>query len=129
MRTQAGVYQIMKFYPELLNPWRNRMFGHWISYKLMRLLLPWFFMGMLLSSLFFPAPWNWVLAGGQALFYLMAALDFVAPANLPGRHILTAARTFVAMLLAAAGAVSVFFVSPQRLWSVTKAQPRQRTAA
>lgn len=125
MRTQAGVYQIMRFYPDLIHPVRNRMFWHWLSYKLMRLMLPHLFLGLLVSSLLLPGAWAWIFGGGQLFFYVLAGLDFVTPTGFPGKKLMTTARTFVAMLAAAAGALSVFFVAPQRLWKVTQAQPRQ----
>ena len=39
VRTLAGNYQILRYYPALLGP-RNRMWLHFVSYKLGRLLLP-----------------------------------------------------------------------------------------
>ena len=40
VRTLAGVYQVARFYPALLGP-GNRMWLHFVSHKLARLLLPW----------------------------------------------------------------------------------------
>ena len=49
VRTLAGVYQIMRLYPALLSR-RNRMLFDFVSYKIGRLLLPWFFWRCLASA-------------------------------------------------------------------------------
>src|SRR5205085_1070151 len=40
VRTQAGVYQLLRYYPQLLGP-GNRMWLDFCSHKLGRLALPW----------------------------------------------------------------------------------------
>lgn len=50
IRTLAGNYQLIKVCPQLLNPFRNRLFIQFISHKIMRLMAPFFMLGMLLSS-------------------------------------------------------------------------------
>jgi len=122
VRTLAGNYQIMVRYPALLT-FRNRMLFHFVSYKIGRLLLPWLFLGLLISSFGLPRPWAEILICGQATFYGLAA-DLVLPANSPMKRLSTPARTVVTLLAAAALAVSVFFVPPHRLWIVTQARRR-----
>ncbi len=122
VRTLAGNYQIMQQYPRLLT-FRNPMLFHFLSYKLGRLLLPLFFAGMLIAS--FGLPWPlplWTLTP-QIVFYLLALLDLWVPAGSVIRRLSSPARTVVSMLAAAACAVSVFFVPPHRLWTVTQARP------
>jgi poly-beta-1,6-N-acetyl-D-glucosamine synthase len=119
VRTLAGVYQIQTAYPALLGP-GNRMWFHYVSYKLARLLLPWIFVLMFVSSCFLPLPWRWIMLACQALFYLAAALDPVVPANFPLKRISSPARTFVTMMIAAIRAISVFFVPPRSLWKESK---------
>jgi len=123
VRTLAGNYQIMMQYPALLSR-RNTMLFHFVSYKIGRLLLPWLFLGLLVSSFGLPHPWAAILIGAQVVFYGLAALDLLIPVNSPIKRLSTPARTVVTLLAAAALAVSVFFVPPHRLWIVTQARRR-----
>jgi cellulose synthase/poly-beta-1,6-N-acetylglucosamine synthase-like glycosyltransferase len=119
VRTLAGNYQILVAYPALLGP-RNRMWFHFLSYKLARLMLPWVFVALFVSSCYLPTPWNWKALACQAGFYLLAALDPLIPDGLSLKRITSTLRTFVAMLIAALCGLSVFFVSPKSLWKKTK---------
>jgi len=121
VRTLAGNYQILMAYPSLLG-WGNRMWWHFVSYKLGRLLLPWALIGMALSSVFLPDPWRWWIAGGQAFGYALAGLDEWIPTGFPIKKLSSPARTFVVMMAAAAMAVSVFFVPAQSLWKSTRSE-------
>jgi poly-beta-1,6-N-acetyl-D-glucosamine synthase len=118
-RTLAGNYQILRAYPALLGP-ANRMWFHFASYKLGRLMLPWVLVLFFASSCFLPAPWRWFLLGGQAIFYGLAAVDPLLPARFPLKRFSSLARTFVALMLAAAWGLAVFFVPPQSLWKESK---------
>jgi cellulose synthase/poly-beta-1,6-N-acetylglucosamine synthase-like glycosyltransferase len=123
VRTLAGNYQIMLQYPALLTR-RNPMFLHFVSYKIGRLMLPWMFLGLLLSSFGLPRPWSAIMVSFQLGFYALAAADLLVPANSGIRRLSAPARTVVAMLAAAALALSVFVVTPERLWVVTQARRR-----
>jgi hypothetical protein len=92
-RTLAGNYQILRSYPALLGP-ANRMWFHFASYKLGRLMLPWVLVVLFASSCFLPAPWRWFLLGGQAIFYGLAAVDPLLPARFPLKRLSSLARTF-----------------------------------
>ncbi len=118
-RTLAGNYQILRAYPALLGP-ANRMWFHFASYKLGRLLLPWILIVLLLSSYFLPAPWRWWMLGAQILFYGLAAVDPRLPSGFPAKRIASFARTFVSLMLAAVLGLSVFFVPPRSLWKESK---------
>ena len=89
-----------------------------------RLALPWLFVGLFVSSFGLPQPWAAILVAMQAIFYGLAALDLVLPSSSALKRLATPARTVVTMLAAAALAVSVFFVPPQRLWVVSQARRR-----
>jgi poly-beta-1,6-N-acetyl-D-glucosamine synthase len=119
VRTLAGGYQIMAFYPALLGP-GNRMWFHYVSYKLARLALPWIFAVLLVSSCFLPSPWRWFVLAGQGLFYGLASVDPLVPIGFPLKHLSSAARTFMAMMLAAVWGLSIFFVQPRTLWKESK---------
>lgn len=120
VRTLAGNYQICWQYPQLLGL-SNRLLFHFVSYKLGRLALPYFFIGMLICSAGCPWPANGVLLAGQAAFYSLAALDFAIPERWTLKPLTAAARTFVTMLAASFCAISVLFVPPEKLWRPTQA--------
>ncbi|HTV57383.1 MAG TPA: glycosyltransferase family 2 protein [Verrucomicrobiae bacterium] len=119
VRTLAGNYQILRVYPALLGP-RNRMWFHYMSYKVARLILPWIFVALLASSCFLPTPLRWIALGVQGIFYFLALVDPWIPAGFILKKYTSLARTFVALLLAAVRGISVLVVPPRSLWQETK---------
>ena len=75
VRTLAGNYQLVALRPDLLNPFRNRLFFQLVSHKLSRLAVPWCLLLMLGVSGVLAARGSllfaWLLAA-QCAFYLMA---------------------------------------------------------
>jgi cellulose synthase/poly-beta-1,6-N-acetylglucosamine synthase-like glycosyltransferase len=120
VRTLAGNYQLWHYYPWLLTP-ANRMWLHFLSYKVGRLMLPWLLIAIAFSTPFLPAPWNRIAALPQAGIYLLAVLNPLLPP--PLRRLGSPCRAFVVMMLAAIAALQVFFVPASRLWKVTGAPP------
>jgi hypothetical protein len=57
----------------------------------------------------------------QIAFYALAAMDMVLPQRSALKRVTSPPRTFTAMMAAAACALVVFFVPPQRLWRITSA--------
>lgn len=118
-RTLAGNFQILRSYPELLG-FGNRMWFHFVSYKVGRLMLPWVLIVLFVSSLYLPAPWDWWMARPQMAFYLLALIDPLVPAGsragFPLKRATSFARTFCAMMIAAMLGLTVFFVPPRTLW-------------
>jgi biofilm PGA synthesis N-glycosyltransferase PgaC len=127
VRTQAGLYQILRLYPALLGL-GNRMLFHFVSYKLGRLALPWILLAMLAVSFGLKHPWNYWAVGAQSAFYLLALADFAIPSKTLLKRISSPARAFVNLMAAAALAVSVFFVAPHRLWKPTEASAAKDSA-
>jgi cellulose synthase/poly-beta-1,6-N-acetylglucosamine synthase-like glycosyltransferase len=127
VRTLAGNYQIMRQYPALLTP-RNRMWIHYSSLKLGRLLLPFALLVIALTGFWLPYRWMVVAAlSAQALVYGLAIFDHFdgwLPEQSLLKRLSSLARTFVAMMLAAVCALSIFFVPPQKLWTPTKTRQR-----
>ena len=119
VRTLAGNYQILKHYPQLLSPFGNRMWLHYVSYKLARLLLPWFLMLLAVSTLFLPEPWLAAALSVQIAAYAIALLDPFLPQGNPLKRIVSPARTFLTMMVAAVFALKIWFVDPRSLWVVT----------
>jgi biofilm PGA synthesis N-glycosyltransferase PgaC len=129
VRTQAGVYQLLLFYPQLLWP-TNRMWFHFGSHKLARLLLPVALLLMAASTLWLPGVWAWIMLTGQGAFYALAALDASVPAGSPLKRASSIARTFV-VLVAAALWAPVFLASVGRQsgrWSTTEVRPAAVTS-
>ena len=74
VRTLAGNYQILWLEPRLLLPWRNRVWIHYLSHKVGRLIVPYALMTLLVASMAL-ADRSFVYAaalGAQCLFYLLA---------------------------------------------------------
>ncbi len=125
VRTLAGNYQLFRFYPQLLGP-GNRMWFHYMSYKVGRLLLPWILLVILITSFYLAEPARTLVLSGQALFYLAALADRWIPERAALKRLTSPIRAFVTMMAAAVAGLSVFFVPSQRLWKVTgatKAKP------
>jgi cellulose synthase/poly-beta-1,6-N-acetylglucosamine synthase-like glycosyltransferase len=122
VRTLAGNYQIMQQYPALLTP-RNRMWIHYLSYKLGRLLLPFALITIAITSFWLPYGWMVAALGVQAAVYGLAIFDHFdgwLPEQSMLKRLSSVARTFVVMMLAALCALTIFFVPPQKLWTPTK---------
>jgi cellulose synthase/poly-beta-1,6-N-acetylglucosamine synthase-like glycosyltransferase len=119
VRTLAGVYQIVGFYPALLGP-RNRMWIHFFSHKLARLLMPWAMIAAAVASFGLPAPWNVWAVGAQAGAYILAWLDAWLPAGFPLKRLTSAVRTFAVLMIASLCALAILFVPPRVLWKETR---------
>jgi len=115
VRTLAGVYQIIGFYPALLGP-RNRMWFHFLSHKLARLLLPWALLLLAGTSFWLPDPLRILAWCSQVGVYGLAAIDGALPESLWLKRATSPARTFVVLMAAALCAVAVILVPPQKLW-------------
>jgi biofilm PGA synthesis N-glycosyltransferase PgaC len=111
---------MMWLYPALLSP-RNRMWIHYLSCKLGRLLLPYALIAIAITGFWLPAGWMVLLAvAAQVTVYALAALDTWIPEKSLLKRISSPAQTFIVMMIAAVCALSVFFVSPRKLWTPTK---------
>jgi cellulose synthase/poly-beta-1,6-N-acetylglucosamine synthase-like glycosyltransferase len=119
VRTLAGVYQVIRQYPELLGP-RNRMWIHFVSHKLARLLMPWALLAAAISTAFLLEPWRTPAFLAQLLGYGLAAADYVMPETSRVRRITSPARTFLVLMVASFCAVCIFFVPPRVLWGHTR---------
>jgi biofilm PGA synthesis N-glycosyltransferase PgaC len=115
VRTQAGLYQLIGQFPQLLLPW-TRMWLHFVSYKFGRLMLPFLLLGMAVSSLFLPPPWREIAIAAQALFYLLALINRWVPGTSALKRLTAPVSAFVVLIAAAGCAVSILFVPPARLW-------------
>jgi len=119
VRTLAGVYQIVGFYPALLGP-RNRMWIHFFSHKLARLLMPWAMIAAAVASLGLPAPWNVWAIGAEASACVLAMLDVWLPARFPLKRLTSPIRTFAVLMAASLCALAILVVPPRVLWKETR---------
>ncbi len=119
VRTQAGLFQILRLYPQILRR-DNSMRFHWVSAKFGRLALPWLLLLMLVTSLALPSPFATWCFLGQLVFYLTAAVDSLVPKWLPLKRATSLVRTFVVLVISSISAVRVFFVPPRKLWKETQ---------
>ena len=119
VRTLAGNYQIVKYYPGLLGP-QNRMWIDFVSYKLGRLALPFALLGAAISAFWLPF-WLAVAAVTmQAGVYGLALVDHWIPENSFPKRLTSPARTFVVLVAAALCATAIFVVPPKKLWKPTR---------
>jgi cellulose synthase/poly-beta-1,6-N-acetylglucosamine synthase-like glycosyltransferase len=127
VRTLAGNYQLLGQYPQLLGP-GNRMWFHFVSYKIGRLVLPWMLMLILGASFFLPPVLRTLALGFQAVFYGLAAADGAIGESSPLKRLTGPISAFAVMMWAAVMGLSVFFVPPRELWKVTSASPQKEGA-
>jgi hypothetical protein len=119
VRTQAGMWQLLRLQPWLLGP-GNRIWLHFVSHKVGRLLLPFALAGFLFASPWTPGPWPWMLLVGQGLFYGAALLDPLLELSNPLKRVTGPIRTFTTLLLAAVVGLRVFWVPARDLWGQAK---------
>jgi biofilm PGA synthesis N-glycosyltransferase PgaC len=119
VRTLAGVYQIVGSYPALLGP-RNRMWIHFFSHKVARLLMPWAMLAAAVASFGLPAPWNAWAIGAGASACVLALLDVWLPAGFPLKRLTSPLRTFAVLMTASLCALAILFVPPRVLWRETR---------
>lgn len=123
VRTLAGNYQLFKLAPWLLTP-RNRLFVQIVSHKFMRLVVPYLFLLLLLSSgaASFHSP-VWAAFALAQTFTWFAALVCVRY-DIPFLHRMVAPATAV-LTLNAAAVVGLyrFFITREPLWRIWKTGP------
>ncbi len=127
VRTLAGLYQyLMRHSASLLNP-AGRMWIHFVSYKVGRLLLPFACLGMAVSSFALPNPWRAFLLCAQAVFCALATLDGRVPDGHLLKRFFSAPRTFLVLMAASLCATSIFFVPARSLWVPNTVGARQES--
>jgi poly-beta-1,6-N-acetyl-D-glucosamine synthase len=100
VRTLAGNYQLIGHFPALLLP-SNRLWLHFVSHKLGRLLLPFALLGIASSSFGLPSPWREASLAAQALLYGTALLDYFTPERAPWKRLSSPLRAFLVLMGAA----------------------------
>lgn len=82
LRTAVGNIQLLRTMPELLVPWRNRLFGRYLSHKLLRIVSPLLVtgtmvLGFLLGGMFYQG-----LAAVEAALLLSGVVGLVVPSGI-----------------------------------------------
>lgn len=122
VRTQAGIYQTLLFLPALLHPFRNRVWIHFYSHRLGRLLLPFLLGGVFAGSFALPGTLRIVVLAAQAAFYGAALLDPLISEKSPLKRLTSIVRTFLVLVAAAFAAASILFQPRKNFWKVTRIQ-------
>jgi cellulose synthase/poly-beta-1,6-N-acetylglucosamine synthase-like glycosyltransferase len=125
VRTLAGVYQVIGQFPGLLSPWSNRMWIHFVSHKLGRLLLPFALALIFASSFGLPKPFGAVALAAQAVFYAMGAVDRWIPEPTPIKRLSSVVCTFLALMAASAWAASILLRPSKDFWTAPTGAPRR----
>jgi poly-beta-1,6-N-acetyl-D-glucosamine synthase len=122
VRTQAGIYQIIGLFPQLLLP-RNRMWLPFVSHKLARLFLPFALIVAAVTSFYLDDPWRGIAIAAQAAFYAAALLDLWVPDGAAIKRLSATARSFVVLMVAALCAGLVLVRPPGEIWKETEVRP------
>jgi poly-beta-1,6-N-acetyl-D-glucosamine synthase len=119
VRTQAGVYQIIGLFPQLLLP-RNRMWPAFVSHKLARLFLPFALIAAAVTSFYLEEPWRGIAIAAQAAFYAAAVVDLWVPDSAAIKSLSATARSFVVLMAAALCAALVLVRPAGEIWKETE---------
>lgn len=119
VRTLAGNYQLIGYMPSLLGP-GNRLWIHFVSHKLARLLLPFALILLLLTAPLLPFPWNVACLSAQVAFYLLALANPLLPETSPLKRLTAPIRTFTVLMLASLCAASILFRPSSAFWVQTR---------
>jgi cellulose synthase/poly-beta-1,6-N-acetylglucosamine synthase-like glycosyltransferase len=120
IRTLAGVYQVLWYYPRLLVPFANRMWFHFVSHKLGRQMMPFALIVMVVSSLALPDPWRILALAGVVLCCGLAAVDSRLRQTNPLKLLSSPSRTFLVLVAAAFCATGILFFPNRPLWKPTR---------
>lgn len=119
VRTLAGVYQIIGYFPALIGP-KNRMWIHFISHKFGRLVVPFALLILAISAFFLPWPLNLLMVAGQVCFYGLGLADLVLSEASGLKRITSPIRTFVVLMAASFAATSILFRPGDSFWKPTR---------
>ena len=129
VRTLAGNYQLILLAPWILSG-RNRVLFQLVSHKLLRLLVPYFFLLMLLSASWMGAYsmlWTTV-AALQWFLWLVSLLALRAPVPVIRRFAASGSALLILNAAAVAGLYKFLF-APRPLWKIWSATVKSRKSA
>lgn len=120
MRTLGGMWQVFCWHPQLLlRP--HKMWIHFVSHKFGRLLLPWLFVGIVISTVLLPeSSFKQLLLSNELVLAVLAlANPWLNKMPVLGKFS-SLARTFLVMNLASILSIKVLFSDPRRMWGTTR---------
>lgn len=116
-RTMVGNLQLVRVEPTLLLPWRNPLFMRYVSHKLLRVVSPLVFLGMLVLSALLPGPlYGWLFVAHLGI-YGAGLLGLVMPAR-----ILSIPAAFVLLHAAVLAALVHFRSDARSVWQPALAE-------
>ncbi len=115
VRTLSGNYQLLQLAPWLLSS-ANGIRFEFISHKLSRLIVPFALLGVLIASIFLPAPVYRAVLGAQLAFYVLSLAALGGMKVGPLSRLADAARTFVVLNSAALMAFVNFVAGRKAVW-------------
>lgn len=119
VRTQAGMFQIMRAYPSLLGP-GNRMWIHFMSHKVGRLMLPWALVTAFAAAAALPGSLRIAALAPQIGFYALAIADRWIPETArPLKRLSSPVRTFTTLMGAALCAPFALLTPSETIWRET----------
>ena len=119
VRTLAGVYQVIGFFPALLWP-GTRGWVHFVSHKFGRMMLPWALAAAVISSWWLPGPLRALAIAAEALLAFLVLIDPVVGEASALKRLTSVSRTFLVLMLATAAAISIFFRPASSFWKETR---------
>lgn len=117
-RTMVGNIQLLRALPEVLSPFHNPLFFRFVSHKLLRLLTPLFFMGMLVVSAMIPETFYRVLFAAELTLYVLGVVGLWV--SLPG---LSVPAAFVLVHVAILAAMYRWRQDASQVWSQAVVPP------
>jgi hypothetical protein len=124
VRTQAGIYQLLRILPGLFSS-RNRLRWTFLSLKFGRLLLPEVLLVIFAATFWLPGALRVILLAAQLGLFALALLDGMVPEGAAIKRVTAPIRAIVVLLAAALCATLIFFRSPEQLWKKTRVQTPQ----
>jgi cellulose synthase/poly-beta-1,6-N-acetylglucosamine synthase-like glycosyltransferase len=118
VRTLAGNYQIVAAFPRLLAP-THRLWIHFLSHKVGRLMLPFALLVIAASTPLLPTSLALVAGAAQVAVYGLAAVDRNVPERTRLKRLTSPSRAFVSMMLAALVASRILFTGSHGFWTQT----------
>lgn len=124
VRTLAGNYQLVALLPELLDPFRNRLFWPFLWHKLARLVCPWALVVSLVASAMAKGLIPFCLFLAQLAVYVLAAVGQLRGER-AGR-LATVCNAFVSLHVAAVMGLFQALRRPVGIWAPTRQAARIR---
>ena len=119
VRTLAGIYQVIGFFPGLLWPGTPGWI-HFMSHKFGRMLVPWTLLVAFVTSFWLSQPVGAAVLLLEILALGSALADAFIPEDLYLKRWTSAIRAFLVMMFAAGSATSIFFRPADSLWKRTQ---------